>query len=284
MEICVLSGKGGTGKTFVSSNLFNVLDNSIYIDCDVEEPNGHIFFEDSSFRQYPVTKMIPEIDNEKCSACRKCIDFCRFGSLIMIMDQVYFLDEMCHSCGGCAMVCPENAIKEVPKEIGKIEERSSAGKSVYTGRLNIGEASGTGIIKELLKKGSPDRVTVVDCPPGSDCSVIESIQQADFCILVGEPTVFGIHNLDMVAELLKIFSKPFGIVSNKVFEEENMVKNYADKNRIPLLEQFFFDKELGRTNSNGILITDTIPEYRNRFSQLYEKIRELTEKDRRCAH
>ena len=279
MEVCILSGKGGTGKTFVSTNLFNVIDDSIYIDCDVEEPNGHIFFNSDRPTTWPVHKLIPKVNNEKCTSCRKCVDFCRFGSLLMILDQVYFIDEMCHSCGGCKMVCPEGAIEEVPLKTGTIEERSIKGKKIYTGRLDIGQASGTGIIKELLSKSQKDKITIVDCPPGSDCSVIESIQQADFCVLVGEPTLFGIHNLDMVRKLLEIFKKPYGIVSNKVFQEDNMVKKYAEEKKIPLLEQFFFDRELGRANSEGQLITDIDKDWRLRFKELYQKILDISSKE-----
>lgn len=279
MEICILSGKGGTGKTFLSTNLFNVLDHAIYIDCDVEEPNGHIFFESNELTETPVNKLIPDIDENKCIACRKCVDFCRFGSLIMIADKVYFMDEMCHSCGGCKMICPADAITEIPMKIGTIEKREIDNKFIYTGKLDIGQASGTGIIKELLSKGQENKVTIVDCPPGSDCSVIESIQQANFCILVGEPTTFGIHNLNMVKELLQIFGKPFGIISNKVFQEDNMVSDYAKENSIPLIDQFFFDKELGKANSNGTLITNISQDYRRKFINIYEKILQIANQE-----
>lgn len=273
-KVCVLSGKGGTGKTFVSTNLFNVIENSCYADCDVEEPNGHIFFSDSEVSETVINKLIPDVDHDKCIACRKCVDFCKFGSLSLIFDKVYFFDEMCHSCGGCKLVCPENAITEVPMRIGTVEKRTCDGRRVLSGKLDIGNASGTGIIEALLDMtdDADEDVAVIDCPPGSDCSVMESIKGADYAIIVGEPTVFGIHNLQMVCELLTIFKVPFGIVANKVFESDNPVTEFAKNEGIPLLMEIPFDRELAKVNGSGKLITNVFPFWRDKFENLAKEV------------
>lgn len=278
MEICVLSGKGGTGKTFVSTNLFNILMNGTYLDCDVEEPNGHIFFDSEVKENVSVGKMIPKINYDKCIKCRKCVDFCRFKSLVMIKDKVLFFDEMCHSCGGCRMICPVDAISEVPRNIGNIERRESRGKNIYTGVLNIGESSGTKIIDKLLSMGENDENIVVDCPPGSDCSVIESIKNADYSIIVAEPTIFGLHNMNMIVNLLKVFYKNFGIIVNKSFGNDEIIEEYAIKNNIEIIEKIPFDKEFGKLNGSGKLITDENNSYKELFMNIYCKVKRRVEK------
>lgn len=277
MEICVLSGKGGTGKTFVSTNLFNILENAAYLDCDVEEPNGHIYFKSNIKEDIPVTKLIPHIDKDKCDGCRKCVDSCKFKSLVMIGKEVFFFDEMCHSCGVCEFVCPQEAISEVPVKLGKIEKREDAKKNIYTGILNIGETSGTGIINSLLSYGKKEKANnkdiIVDCPPGSDCSVIESIQDADYTLIVTEPTIFGLHNMKMIVELLNIFDKKFGIIINKSFGKDEIIEEYAKEHNIKIIEKIPFDKTLGKINSEGELITNTDKNYNQLFHNIYNKIK-----------
>ena len=274
MRIAVLSGKGGTGKTLVSVNLAAVAKKSIYIDCDVEEPNGHLFFKPDITKEQEISIKIPKVDNEICNGCRKCVDFCKYNALAYAKDKVIVFDEVCHSCGGCTILCPEEAISEREKVIGKIKTGSSDENTVYTGVLNTGEASGIPIIKELLAeyKSENNKPVFIDCPPGSACIVMESIKDADYCILVAEPTLFGVHNLNMVYELVKLFNKPFGAVLNKCLEGENPAEKFCIEKNIKVLGRIPFDKELGTLNSNAKIVVRESKKYKEQFSSLLDVV------------
>ncbi len=228
-KIAVLSGKGGTGKTLVSVNLAAVAGESIYIDCDVEEPNGYLFFKPQVTREEDIMVKVPVINEILCNGCRKCVDFCKFNALALIKNKPYVFEEVCHSCGGCMLLCPEKAISEKEKLIGKVQKGVSNHVTVTTGILNTGEASGIPIIKKLLEESlsNEELPTFIDCPPGSACIVMESIKDADYCILVAEPTVFGVHNLNMVYDLVRLFKKPYGVVLNKCLNGKTPQKNFV---------------------------------------------------------
>src|SRR5574344_2494906 len=274
MRIAVLSGKGGTGKTLVSVNLAAVAKISTYIDCDVEEPNGHLFFKPEDVQEEEISVKIPKVNNELCNGCRKCIDFCKFNALAYIKDKLIVFEEVCHSCGGCIMLCPEKVLTERKKVIGKIQKGISNQVTVSTGILNTGEASGIPIIKKLLAENKPEieMTTFIDCPPGSACSVMESIKDADYCILVAEPTLFGVHNLNMVYELVKLFHKPFGVVLNKCLEEENPAEKFCEEKSIRVLGRIPFDNELGMLNSNAEIAVKKNEKYRELFSSLLKTV------------
>lgn len=274
MKIAVLSGKGGTGKTFVSANLSRVIDNSTYLDCDVEEPNGHLFLKGPVLETNPVALPIPVIDDQLCDGCKKCVDFCQFNALAYTGKRVLVFDKICHSCGGCEIICPQNAIKEVPREIGKIEKRSYGDTTIYTGMLNTGEESGTAIIGELLQKVSEDDSVVIDCPPGSSCVVMDSIKDADYCVLVAEPSIFGAHNLKMVHELVSLFEKPMGIVLNKTLGDENPSEDYCRENGLDILLRIPWSEELGKYNAEGMIAAEQKDEYRRMFTDLLNLIEE----------
>ncbi|HPX70509.1 MAG TPA: ATP-binding protein [Bacillota bacterium] len=274
MNIAVLSGKGGTGKTLVAVNLAAAAKTSTYIDCDVEEPNGHLFFKPEEIQEEKVYVKIPQPKPELCNACRKCVDFCRFNALAHIKDRLIVFEEVCHSCGGCVLVCPEKALTEKDRAIGKVQKGSSGGVSIYTGILNTGEATGVPIIKNLLSEENlqANKLTVIDCPPGSACIVMESIKDADYCILVAEPTLFGVHNLNMVYELVKLFDKPFGVLLNKCLEEENPAERFCLENNIDILARIPFDSELGTLNSNAEIAVEKNEKYRQLFSSLLDTL------------
>lgn len=273
MKIAVLSGKGGTGKTLVSVNLAASAKTSVYIDCDVEEPNGHLFFNPKSVKEQPVTVKIPKVDMALCSGCRKCVDFCNFNALAYIKDKLIIFEEICHSCGGCILVCPEKALTEKDKAIGKVQIGTSSGVKVFTGILNTGEASGVPIIKKLLSENKPKTdIEVIDCPPGSACIVMESIKDADFCVLVAEPTLFGMHNLKMVYELVRLFNKPFAVVLNKCIEGYNPSEQFCIDNNINILCKIPFDSELGTINSNAQIAVRESEKYKALFSSLLTKV------------
>lgn len=237
MKIAVLSGKGGTGKTLVSVNLAAAADKSLYLDCDVEEPNGHLFFKPEDVEIEEVSVVIPEVNQDLCTGCRKCVDFCRFNALAYVNDQLIVFEEICHSCGGCFMVCPENALIKKDKVIGRIERGQSGSVEVHTGILNTGEVSGIPIVAKLLTgyKDDPDVPVFIDCPPGTACIVMETVASADYCILVAEPTIFGSHNLKMVHELVTLMGKPVGVVLNKVQEGDDPSEEYCLQNDVKIL-------------------------------------------------
>lgn len=274
MKIAVLSGKGGTGKTLVSVNLASIAKKSTYIDCDVEEPNGYLFFKPERVQEEYISVKIPNVNRELCSGCRKCVEFCKFNALAYIRDNLIIFDDVCHSCGGCSLICPEKAISEREKVIGKIEKGISGEVTVCTGILNIGEASGIPIIQRLLgeENSQENQLTIVDCPPGSACIVMESIKDVDYCVLVAEPTLFGVHNLKMVYELVRLFDKPFGIVLNKCLEGENPSEKFCMENNIKILGKIPFDKELGTLNSNAEIGVHANEKCRAIFSALLDTI------------
>ena len=274
MRIAVLSGKGGTGKTLVSVNLAAVAKNSLYIDCDVEEPNGHLFFKPEIVDEQDITVKIPVVNESLCTGCRKCVDFCKFNALAFIKNKPVVFEEICHSCGGCMLLCPEKAISEKKKVIGKVQKGVSRDVTVTTGILNTGEASGIPIIKKLLEESTTlkEHPVFIDCPPGSACIVMESIKDADYCILVAEPTVFGVHNLNMVYDLVRLFGKPHGVVLNKCLEGENPAESFCKEKNIPILCRIPFDNELGMLNSDAEIVAWNSERFKVLFSTLLESV------------
>lgn len=277
MRIAVLSGKGGTGKTLVSVNLASAAEPATYIDCDVEEPNGHLFFKPEAVRVEEVPVKIPTPDYALCTGCRTCVDFCKFNALAFINEKPIVFEEICHSCGGCILLCPEKALTEREKVIGQVQKGTSDQVTVCTGILNTGEASGIPIIKKLLDENNPgsNKPTFIDCPPGSACIVMESIKDADYCILVAEPTLFGVHNLNMVYELVELFHKSFGVILNKYSEGNgnNPAETFCLKKKIKILGRIPFDNELGLFHSNAEIAVRKDKKYRALFSSLLEAVR-----------
>ena len=213
------------------------------------------------------------MDSELCNGCRKCVNFCKFNALAYIKNKLIVFDDVCHSCGGGIIVCPQKAITEINKNIGMIETGVSEQVRISTGIMNTGEASGVPLIKELLKLiPTKPGIVFIDCPPGSACVVMESIKDADYCILVAEPTIFGVHNLEMVYELVMLFNRPFGVVLNKCLKEENPTEKFCLKNNIKILGRIPFDKELGLLNSNAEIAVNKNEKYRAIFSSLLKAV------------
>lgn len=272
--IAVLSGKGGTGKTFVSVNLACAAAPSTYIDCDAEEPNGHLFFKPQIRHIQKVTVPLPRVNPLLCDSCRKCVDFCAFHALAWASGELLVFEELCHGCGGCLRVCPNQALSEIRRDIGEIQEGTSEDVRVLSGFLNTGEASGVPIIRALLSRknnGSENNV-FIDCPPGSSCMVSESVKDADYCVLVAEPTLFGAHNLKMVHELVKLHEKPCGAVLNKCLPGDDPSLDYCRAEGIPILARIPFDEELGLLNSNASIAVLESERYRLLFRELLLEI------------
>lgn len=267
MRIAVLSGKGGAGKTLLAVNLAAVAGRAVYADCDVEEPNGHLYFRQEVAAVRSVYTSIPQIDGGLCIGCHKCVETCRFHALAFIRNGPVLFREVCHSCGACMFVCPAHAITEADREIGKISAGNSGSTTVLSGIMNTGETTGVPIIRELLHEiQADDRLTVIDCPPGSACLVMESIKGADFCLLIAEPTIFGAHNLKIVYELARIFGKPSGVVLNKCTQDDNPSEAFCKQNNIKILGRIPFDKRLGELHSNGLIAVSRETDYQNIFT------------------
>lgn len=272
--IAVLSGKGGTGKTFVSVNLASVIEDSSYIDCDVEEPNGHLFFKLEDSYEEDIFNEIPKLEQDLCKGCRKCVDFCKFHAFAFINNKPHLFSELCHSCGGCILLCPNNALTTTKKQIGKITKSKSGNILIKTGELKIGEPTGVPIIKKMLAPDNESKMkyNIIDCPPGSACSVMESIKDVDYCLLIAEPTIFGAHNLSVVHKLVQMFKRPCGVVLNKCMDIENPSELYCIENGIKVIGKIMFDHELGRINSKARIAVHENKDYRLLFLSFIETI------------
>ncbi|MBC2705470.1 ATP-binding protein [Desulfobacula sp.] len=279
MIISIASGKGGTGKTTVSTNLALSIEQEVQLlDCDVEEPNSHLFLNPVIEKKEQVIAPVPEIDLEKCTFCKKCMDICRYGAIAVLKDNVLTFENLCHSCGGCFEVCPENAVMEKERSLGEIEQGSSSGISFIHGRLEVGQVMAPPIIKKVRSFTDPNLVTIIDAPPGTSCPVIAAMNGADFVLLVTEPTPFGLHDLKLAVETVRILDLPHGLVINRAGLGNDDVKIYAEKENIPILMEIPFDKEIARIYSNGQMVVDKLPEYKLKFQDLFRRIEQLVEK------
>ena len=274
MIISVASGKGGTGKTTVSTNLALSIGNAQFIDCDVEEPNANIFIKTKIREQEEVSVNIPRIDDEKCNYCRKCSEFCVYNALAVVPSKVLVFPELCHSCGGCELVCPKDAINWNERTIGKIEHGKDNDIDFYHGLLNVGEMQAVPVIKSLKKKVDKNRNVIIDVPPGTSCPVIESISGSDYCILVTEPTPFGLHDLKLAVEVVKHLNIPFGVIINRDGIGDNRVEIYCKNENIPVLLKIPEMKNIAHLYSKGIALVDTSNEWHEMFEQVFKRIKE----------
>lgn len=269
MRIACLSGKGGAGKTLVAVNLAAVGADT-YIDCDVEEPNGRLFLKTEKKQTKIVSTLLPEFDAEKCIGCKQCVEFCRFHALMYIKEKPMVFSEVCHSCGGCMLVCPEGAITEKPKAIGTLEVGNHGNIKVVTGILNPGEATGVPVIRKALKEA--EGLSVIDCPPGSACSVMESVTDADYCLLVAEPTAFGFHNFQMVHELVTLLGKKCGVVINKQDMPYEPLEQFCKEKGLPVLARIPYDPRIAALSADGQIAAETDENIRCLFQDLLYKI------------
>lgn len=262
MKLAVLSGKGGTGKTFLAANLAAVSEEGVYVDCDTEAPNGRLLFRPEFMERTAVKAKIPAVDASRCDGCQICTNFCRFHALAYVKNRLMLFPEICHSCGGCVLFCPQHALQETEKTIGWVEAGRSGSHEVLSGILQEGEVSGVPIIKALQQRvRDRQEIIVLDCPPGSSCSVRESIKTADYCVLAAEPTSFGTHNLQMVHELLVLEGKPHGVVLNKCIEgAENPAEQFCEAAGIPVLGKIPFRQDFNGIQSEGrLVVRESLP-------------------------
>ncbi len=284
MIISVASGKGGTGKTTIAVNLALSIENVQLIDCDVEEPNAALFLELEMTKRINAYIPVPVVDKEKCSFCGKCSEVCQYNAIAVlpknenIDGNILILANLCHGCGACQYLCPQNAITEVNREIGIIELGSVGDIQFVHGKLNVGEAMAPPVIRQVKQYIDPTRTVIIDAPPGTSCPVITAVQGTDFCLLVTEPTPFGLNDLKLAVEAMRKLMIPFGVVINRCDLGDQKTEEFCNQERIPVLMKIPFSEEIARSYSKGESIVALYPEYREKFSELLNGIQNLLEK------
>jgi MinD superfamily P-loop ATPase len=272
LNLVIASGKGGTGKTTVSVNLALSLNNVQLLDCDVEEPDCNVYLNIPLEELEKVSVPIPEIDKGRCTYCGKCSRFCQFNALAIFPHDALVFADLCHGCGGCTLLCPEQAISETKKVIGVLEGGTSDGLEFMRGVLNIGEAMASPVIRALKKKIDPSKLSILDAPPGTACFVIETISGCDFCLLVTEPTPFGLHDLTLAVELTRILEIPAGVIINKFGIGDNTVSTYCEREHIPVLLEIPHTREIAALSSEGIPFITRMPSWKDAFCDLFATI------------
>ena len=273
MIISVASGKGGTGKTTVATNLARSIGSDVQLlDCDVEEPNAHLFINPSIELTQTIFTPVPEVDEKKCTYCGKCAEICRFKAIAVLNKNVLVFAELCHSCGGCWEVCPEGAITQSGRELGVIQKGRRNGIEFAHGKLRVGEAMSPPLIKKVRTHQDPEKLTIIDAPPGTSCPVIASMKDSDFVLLVTEPTPFGLHDLKLAVGAVQILNIPCGLVVNRSDLGDDKVVDYAHQQGLPVLMEMPFDRRIAEAYSRGEMLVDVMPEWKDRFLQLYHEI------------
>jgi MinD superfamily P-loop ATPase len=273
MIVAVASGKGGTGKTTVSLNLARVLGSCVQLlDCDVEEPNDHLFLAGAVVEQETVSIPVPQVDESLCDGCGECSRFCQYHAIVSLKTAPLVFAELCHGCGGCMEVCPRHAIREVQRRIGDLEIRQAGLITLIQGRLDVGVATAPPLIRAVkarLQNGTP---AILDAPPGTSCPVIVALRGADFVILVTEPTPFGLHDLTLAVEMTRELGIPFGVVVNRVGVGDDRVHAFCGRQAIPILAEIPDDPRIAAAYSRGELLVDVLPQYRAHFEQLMSAV------------
>jgi len=274
--IAIASGKGGTGKTTVAVHLAACLAAQgravQYLDCDVEEPNGHLFLKPKMERSESVGIPVPVVDAAQCTSCGKCAEVCEFNAIAMLKKPLVF-PELCHGCGACALVCPVGAIRETSRAIGVVETGRTGTIGFAQGRLNVGEPMAPPLIRAVKARRNPDAIALFDSPPGTSCPVVATVRDADLVVLVTEPTPFGLHDLALAVATLRPLGRPLGVVVNRA-DDDRRVQDYCQAENLPVLAELPDDRRVAETYARGELVFDRLPEWRDRFDALWSRIEE----------
>ena len=285
MIISVASGKGGTGKTLVATSLALSLkdrDKVQLLDCDVEEPNAHVLLKPVITSSESVYILVPKVDEDKCTYCGKCAQVCVYHAIVVLGEHVLTFPQLCHGCGACSYLCPENAITEEGREGGVVEWGHSDGIEFAHGKLNVGEAMAPPVIRKVKEQAHNNGVVIVDAPPGTSCPVVESIKGSDFCILVTEPTPFGLNDLMLAVETVRELNIPFGVIINRVGVGYGDVEKYCLEENIPIMLTIPLDTEIARLYSKGIALVEGMPQWKSSFIEVLDGIREILD-ERNCS-
>ena len=276
MIISVASGKGGTGKTTVSVNLARTIGAGVQLlDCDVEEPNAHLFLKGREIGSDIVTIPIPEVDESLCDGCGECGRLCRYHAIVSFGSAPLVFPELCHGCGGCALVCHRGAIRETGKRIGVVETRDADGITLIQGRLDIGVAMAPPLIRAVKSRLNREKTAILDAPPGTSCPVIATVRGSDFVVLVTEPTPFGLHDLGLAIEMIREIAVPFGVVVNRMGAGDDRVHRFCRDEGVPVLLEIPDDRRIAEAYSRGELMVDALPYYASHFATLMWNIREF---------
>ena len=280
MQIAVASGKGGTGKTTVATSLALSMDGQEkaprFLDCDVEAPNAHLFLHPTVERREEVGILIPEVDEALCTHCGRCAEVCQFHAIAVIGERTLVFPELCHGCGSCTLVCPEKAIEERLDVMGVIESGpTAAGLSFAHGLMNVGEPMAVPIIRQLKEWDLEGGTVLIDVPPGTSCPVVESVRGVDFCLLVTEPTPFGLHDLQLMLEVLHELDIPAGVIINRDGVGDAAVEQFCTRTGLPILMRIPLDREIGEGIAQGRALVDIRPEYREKFKKMYAQIQAI---------
>jgi len=278
MIISVASGKGGTGKTTVAVNLALSIDNVQFLDCDVEEPNARIFLKPHLNNQKKAYIPVPHIDESRCDYCGKCAKVCAYHAIAVFPSQeakigtTLVFENLCHGCGACSALCPREAIKEVNREIGVVESGPCGKIEFVHGKLNVGEAMSPPLIRQVKERINPEKTVIIDVPPGTSCPVVASVRGSDFCVLVTEPTPFGLNDLILAVEVLRKLKIAFGVVINCADLGNDLTEKYCRQENIPILMKIPFKKEIAMAYSKGEPMIKVFPEYKKEFAIIYERM------------
>jgi MinD superfamily P-loop ATPase len=278
MIISVASGKGGTGKTLVATSLALSLSDNYKVqllDCDVEEPNANILLHLAVKRSRSAYIPIPKADETKCTYCGKCAEVCAYNAIAVLKNKVLVFPELCHGCGACSYLCPESAITEEQREVGVVEKGDSRNLELIQGRLNIGEAMAPPIIREVKKYIDHANIVIIDVPPGTSCPVVEAVEGSDFCLLVTEPTPFGLNDLALAVEVVRKLGIPCGVVINRVGVGNEEVEQYCYREGISILLKIPLDRKIALLYSKGIPLVEGVPRWREEFLRLFQDIKSM---------
>ena len=278
MKLAIASGKGGTGKSMMAANLaFTLASDRLVslIDCDVEEPNLHLFFP-SKTTSREVTLPIPVIDESACTYCGKCGEFCRYGAISVLPKKLLFFADLCHSCGGCTLLCPEHAIHEEPKRIGTLSVSTPLpGLKLVTGTLDSGSPLAVPIIHAVKLEAEHDPLVILDTAPGTSCPVVEALEGCDVCILVTESTPFGLHDLELAADVTKRLGIPAAVVINRSDGKDEETLRFCGQQGLPVLLTIPFSREIAAIQSRGDLLCRAHPEWQKEFRSVFAKAESL---------
>ena len=278
IQIAIASGKGGTGKTTLSVALAQVAalaQRVAYLDCDVEEPNGGIFLKPQDCHTERVSVLVPSLDSELCEGCGKCARICQFSAIVTIARKALIFPEMCHNCGGCIRVCPNQALSEVPHEIGSLNIGSRDNIQVVEGLLDIGNAMAPPIIKAVKTYKTKSDLEIIDAPPGTSCPMVTTIRDVDFVILVTEPTPFGLNDLKLAVETVRVIGIPFGVVINRSDIGDKKVVDYCQAENLNLLLEIRSSRKIAEAYSCGESICSAEPELEVKLKLMLQHILEV---------